>query len=160
MHKVFLSIGGNLGDRQANLATAIKEIGGKVGLVTAHSSIYETKAWGVEDQPDFLNQVLLVETDLSPIAILDTVLNIELAMGRIRERKWYTRLIDIDILFYDQQIINTERLIIPHPFIAKRNFVLAPLTEIAPDFIHPVLNKSIAGLYKDSPDSLDVWAID
>lgn len=159
MHKVFFSIGGNLGNRPINLATAITAITKKVGAVLSVSAIYETKAWGVENQPDFLNQVLAVATELSPMETLDTVLNIELEMGRVREQKWYTRLIDIDVLFYDNQIINSEKLTIPHPFIAKRNFVLAPLTEIAPDFVHPVLQKSIKELYKNSTDPLEVIII-
>jgi len=91
---------------------------------------------------------------------LETVLAIELEMGRIRERKWYTRLIDIDLLFFDNRIITSKKLIIPHPFLAKRNFVLAPLVEIAPNFIHPVLNTSVAELYKKSLDPLKVWAIE
>ncbi|MFK7981819.1 MAG: 2-amino-4-hydroxy-6-hydroxymethyldihydropteridine diphosphokinase [Saprospiraceae bacterium] len=159
MHKVFFSIGGNLGNRQANLVTAITEITKKVGAVSSISSIYETKAWGVENQPDFLNQVLLVTTKLSPMETLETVLNIELEMGRVRAQKWYTRIIDIDLLFFDNQVINSKKLTIPHPFIAKRNFVLAPLAEIAPDFIHPILQKSIKELYKKSPDPLKVEVI-
>ncbi len=160
MHKVFFSIGGNIGDRQANLVKAITEIGQRVGKILVASSIYETKAWGIENQPDFLNQVLLVETALTPLATLETILTIELEMGRIRAQKWYTRIIDIDLLFFDDQIITSQQLTIPHPFLAKRNFVLAPLAEIAPDFIHPVLQKSIKALYLDSKDPLKVWALE
>lgn len=159
MHKVFFSIGGNIGDRHSNLEQAVQEIGKKVGKILSISTIYETKAWGIENQPDFLNQALLVETKLSPLATLDVVLNIELGMGRIRERKWYTRLIDIDLLFFDHQIIESERLTIPHPFLAERNFVLAPLAEIAPDFIHPVFQRRISDLYKKSPDPLEVHIV-
>lgn len=160
MHKVFFSIGGNIGDRHTNLAGAVTAIAKKVGPVLSISSIYETKAWGIENQPDFLNQVLLVETNLSPLTTLETVLNIELEMGRIRTQKWYTRIIDIDLLFFDKQIVSSKKLTIPHPFITKRNFVLAPLAEIAPNFIHPILQKSIANLYTKSVDPLKVWAIE
>lgn len=159
MHKVFFSIGGNIGDRQTNLAKAIYEIGKRVGNMLRVSAIYETKAWGVENQPDFLNQVLLVETTLTPLETLETVLTIELEMGRIRTQKWYTRIIDIDLLFFDDQIIETQRLTLPHPFLAKRNFVLAPLVEIAPDFIHPKLQQSIKDLYQHSEDPLKVWSL-
>lgn len=159
MHKVFLSLGGNLGDRQANLDKALTAITAKIGIVLTVSSIFETKAWGIENQPDFLNQVILVETNLSPKETLAAALAIELEMGRVREQKWYTRIIDIDLLFFDQQIITSKKLTIPHPFIPERNFVLAPLVEIAPDFIHPILKKSISALYKDSKDPLEVSAV-
>ncbi|MEM6318299.1 MAG: 2-amino-4-hydroxy-6-hydroxymethyldihydropteridine diphosphokinase [Bacteroidota bacterium] len=155
-HQLYLSIGGNLGQRKANLAKAIELTSEEMGMVSQVSPIYETKAWGVENQPDFLNQALLVETMLSPEAALSTVLKIEAAMGRVRERKWYTRLIDIDILFYDDLVINTPKLTVPHPFIANRNFVLAPLADIAPDFIHPVLQKSVRELYRICKDPLPV----
>jgi len=160
LHKVFFSIGGNIGDRSTNLDKAITAIAKKIGPILSISSIYETKAWGIENQPDFLNQVLLVETNLSPLETLETVLAIELKMGRIRERKWYTRIIDIDLLFFDNRIMTSKKLTIPHPFLEKRNFVLAPLVEIAPNFIHPVLQKSIADLYRKSKDPLKVWAIE
>ncbi|MEM1123088.1 MAG: 2-amino-4-hydroxy-6-hydroxymethyldihydropteridine diphosphokinase [Bacteroidota bacterium] len=155
-HRLYLGIGGNLGQRAINLAKAIELISKKVGAVSRISPIYETKAWGVENQPDFLNQALLVETILSPEAALSTVLEIEAAMGRVRERKWYTRLIDIDILFYDELVTDSPQLTIPHPFIVQRNFVLAPLADIAPDFIHPVLQKSILELYQNCDDPLTV----
>lgn len=159
MHKVFLSLGGNLGDRQANLNKALTAIASKIGIVLAVSSIYETKAWGIENQPDFLNQVIVVETILSPQQTLEAALAIELEMGRIREQKWYTRIIDIDLLFFDQQIIATESLTIPHPFISQRNFVLAPLAEIAPNYLHPLTQESITTLYKNSKDPLEVSVV-
>ena len=160
MHKVFFSIGGNLGNRPVNLATAIEEITKKVGPILSVSAIYETEAWGVENQPDFLNQVLVVATELSAMETLETVLDIELEMGRVREQKWYTRIIDIDLLFFDNQIIDSKKLTIPHPFIAKRNFVLAPLAEIASDFIHPILQKSMKELYEKSSDPLEVIVVE
>ena len=156
MHKVFLSLGGNIGDRHRNLDKALTAITNKIGSVLAVSSIYETKAWGIKNQPDFLNQVILVETTLSPIATLEMALSIELKMGRKRTQKWYTRIIDIDLLFFDAEIITSKKLTIPHPFIPERNFVLAPLVEIAPDYIHPILQKSIISLYQNSVDPLEV----
>ena len=159
LHKVFLSLGGNLGDRRANLVNALAAITTKIGIVLSVSSIYETKAWGIENQPDFLNQVILVETILTPQRTLEAALAIELAMGRVREQKWYTRIIDIDLLFFDQQIIATETLTIPHPFISQRNFVLAPMAEIAPNYLHPITQKSITTLYKNSKDPLEVSVI-
>lgn len=156
MNKVFFSIGTNLANREQNLSNAIEQIIGQVGPLINVSSIYETKAWGVENQPDFLNQVLLVDTALSPRETLKTILQIEDDLGRVRTRKWFTRLIDIDILFYEDFIIQEKDLIIPHPYIQERNFVLAPLVEIAPNFYHPVLKKSIADLYIDCKDPLPV----
>lgn len=156
MNKVYLSIGGNLGNRKANLAKAAYLIEHQIGSVLAISSLYETKAWGVENQPNFLNQALVVETTLSPQKALEKALTIETKMGRKRERKWYTRLIDIDLLFFEQQIIKTDDLTLPHPYLAKRNFVLVPLAEIAPNFIHPTLHKSISELLKACPDTLPV----
>ncbi len=156
MNNVYLSIGGNLGKRKANLAKAIYLIEQYIGQIIALSGLYETKAWGVENQPDFLNQAIIVKTRLSPEQVLKYALGIENLMGRKRERKWYTRLIDIDLLFFEQQIINTTDLTLPHPFLAKRNFVLTPLAEIAPNFIHPILKKSVLELLKVCPDSLEV----
>ncbi len=159
MNKVYLGLGGNLGDREANLRKATQLIDLKVGKVLTTSSLYETKAWGIENQPDFLNQVLLVETALSPQLTLQTILNIELEMGRIRRQKWHTRLIDIDILFYKNWIVREANLIIPHSFLQARNFVLAPLFEIAPDLIHPLLQKTVSELYFECPDELKVFIL-
>lgn len=118
--------------------------------------VYETQAWGMTDQPDFLNQVLEVATTLSPEELLEQIKQIEQQMGRERRVKWGERLIDIDILFYEQAVIYTEKLKIPHPFLHERNFVLIPLQEIAPDFQHPVLQHSISQLLKSSKDLLYV----
>jgi 2-amino-4-hydroxy-6-hydroxymethyldihydropteridine diphosphokinase len=127
--------------------------------IIQESALYQTEAWGVEEQPFFYNQVLEVATSLSPLALLEVVLEIEAEMGRKRIQKWGTRLIDIDLLFYGQQIINSEKLILPHPFISERNFVLAPMAEIAPEFVHPVLGKNISMLLKESKDPLECLSI-
>ena len=153
---VYLGLGTNLGDRLANLEQSICRIAAQVGPILSQSRVYQTKAWGVVDQPDFLNQVIKVRTQLSPEVTLTTILAIETAMGRIRTRKWYTRLIDIDLLFYNALIIETPTLVVPHPYIQDRNFVLAPLVELAPDFVHPVLQKTMGELWKGCVDDLGV----
>jgi len=126
-----------------------------VGKIIECSSIYETAPWGVHEQPTFLNQVISIKTSYSPEELLDILLNIEVKMGRKRYRKWDSRLIDIDILFYENQIISTNRLILPHPEIENRRFTLAPLSEIAADEIHPLLNKTIEELLKETRDPLE-----
>ncbi len=151
----YLIIGGNLDNREQQLQIAKDWIQEKVGQIITASSVYETAAWGVTDQPDFLNQVLLVETNLSPIKLLDAIQWIETEMGRVRLRHWGERIMDIDILFYEDQIIDEPRLQVPHPGIPDRNFVLAPLAEIAPNFIHPIFQKSIESLSLACTDLLD-----
>lgn len=153
-HQTFLSIGSNLGDRLKNLRQAQNYITAEIGTVVQASSVYVTQAWGLRDQPDFLNQVLEVKTERMPAEILQKIQSIEQQMGRIPSAKWSKRLIDIDILFYDNQIIQTENLTIPHPFLHERNFVLAPLAEIAPDFLHPIFQISILELHQNSKDKL------
>ena len=147
--QIFIGLGTNMGERALNLQNAIERIEKKVGRVLAQSSIYETPAWGLTDQPDFLNQVIEIETAQSPPQILENILQIEIEMGRIREKKWGPRLIDLDILFYNNLILNTENLQIPHPYIHQRAFVLEPLNEIAPNFVHPVFEKTISDLVKE-----------
>lgn len=152
----FLLLGANLGDRKSNLEKAAHLIEKQIGFITARSALYETKPWGKTDQPDFLNQVLLLETEQTPEDILKSALTIEHDMGRIRIEKWGARIIDIDLLYVGDQILNSENLTLPHPGIAQRRFVLEPLVELAPDFIHPALNKSHRQLLAECVDPLIV----
>jgi 2-amino-4-hydroxy-6-hydroxymethyldihydropteridine diphosphokinase len=160
MNKVFLLIGGNLGDRLQNLHQAIRLLGVACGPVTQQSAVYETAAWGKTDQPAFLNQALALTTALPPRELIDTVLSVEETMGRQRLEKFGPRIIDIDILFYEDLIIDEANLTIPHPELQNRRFVLAPMQEIAPQFVHPVLNKTIEQLLKECPDQLEVKKCD
>ena len=153
---VFLLLGSNLGNRQQFLSQAIEYIETEIAPVIKASSIYETQAWGKTDLPDYLNQVVLLQTDLSAQAILKKILDIEILLGRRREEKWGSRTIDIDILFYGDGIINEENLQIPHPELHNRRFTLEPLAEIAPDFLHPTLNKNILQIKNELKDSLIV----
>lgn len=130
MEGVYIGLGTNLGDRHLNLGNAINLIGNQIGKVLKQSSIHETKAWGNTNQPDFLNMVIRIETELTPELLLEKCLSIEKEIGRVREEKWGPRIIDIDILYYNDLIIDNENLKIPHPFINEREFVLKPLTEI------------------------------
>lgn len=143
---IFLLLGSNLGDPADNLKRAGDEIRSRIGEITTSSSIYKTEPWGITDQPVFLNQVVDVKTTLLPASLLDTISAIERSFGRIRKRKWGERIIDIDILFYKDEIIHSERLDIPHRGIPFRRFTLEPLCEIAADFIHPEMKKSVAEL--------------
>jgi 2-amino-4-hydroxy-6-hydroxymethyldihydropteridine diphosphokinase len=156
MNNAFLSTGANLGDRKRNLQQANELLEKYCGQIIDRSSIYETAAWGKTDQPNFLNQVVAIETNLRPGQLMQEILHIEQLMGREREEKYGPRIIDIDILFFNNEIINQPGLIIPHPELEKRRFVLIPLAEIIPDFQHPVLHRSIAALLKDCPDELNV----
>ena len=152
MNKIFLGLGSNLGDKIENLKFALVEINLEIGRITAVSSIYETEAWGVINQDNYYNLVLAVETTILPLALIEKILKIEEKLGRKRDKKWDCRIIDIDILFYDNLIISTNNLQIPHPFIHKRNFVLEPLNEIDSSLIHPKLRKSINYLRSISED--------
>jgi 2-amino-4-hydroxy-6-hydroxymethyldihydropteridine diphosphokinase len=154
MNKAYLLIGGNMGDRLANLEMAKLAIYQEIGPILLSSSMYETAAWGKEDQPAFLNQALLIETNLIAHDLMMALLAIEKNMGRIRQEHLGPRTIDLDIIFFNDQIIDSANLTIPHPQIQKRNFVLTPLKEIAPNFIHPILKKSITQLLTDCEDPL------
>lgn len=153
MHIVFLGLGTNMGDRDANLNEAVRRINENIGTIRKASSLFETEPWGFENENSFLNMTAEVETMLTPSGVLGAILMIETQLGRIRGEKQYTsRLIDIDILFYDDLILDEIALKIPHPLMHKRRFVLVPLNEIAPDFIHPMLKKSIGSLLNSCKD--------
>lgn len=143
MAVVFLGIGSNLGRRKENCLKALEILKKKGLTLLASSSIIETEPWGVEDQPPFVNMVVKAETKLSPLQLLKTVKEIEKEMGRRETYRWGPRVIDIDILFYDSQVVDLPELKIPHPYIQDREFVLRPLSEIAPDLVHPILKKPI-----------------
>ena len=156
MYITYLLLGGNLGDRRKYIALAIAEIEAKIGNITKRSSLYETASWGKHDQPDFFNQVIEVKTSLKPQKLLSGILSIEAELGRKRIEKWGSRIIDIDILLYEGQVINEPELIVPHPYLAFRRFCLMPWCEIAPEFIHPLLKKNIQELLIELSDDLFV----
>ena len=141
--QVFISLGSNLGDRLQFLRNAVDQIGLRLGKVVKESKIYEAAAWGHTKQPDFYNQVIEIETELSPMQLLQGCLEIEKSLGRERSILWGERTIDLDILLYDGRSVQLENLRIPHPYLHLRNFVLVPLCEIAPDLIHPTMELSI-----------------
>jgi len=157
---VYLLLGSNLGDSEKYIEEAKKSINGTIGLIKQTSSLYKTAAWGNTNQPDFMNQVVVVSSTFSPQGVLKKIIEIEAQLDRIRIEKWAARTIDIDILFYNEQCIDEANLIIPHPYLHQRNFTLAPLMEIASDFIHPIFNKTIAELYETLSDGLSVQRID
>jgi len=156
MNKAYLLIGGNLGDRNKNLNEAIDRIARECGKIIKQSSLYETAAWGKTDQSAFLNQALVLQTELSPVELMKKLLGIEEKMGRQRKEKNDPRIIDIDILFFEDKILDTEFLTLPHPQIQNRRFALVPLNEIAADLIHPIFKKTISTLLKECPDKLEV----
>ena len=152
----FLLLGTNLGDRKKNLSVARNTIDVEVGTIIKASSIYQTAAWGKTDQPDFLNQALKVETTLSPNGILEKILKIEQGMGRRRDEKWGERIIDIDILLYEKEIVHSLRLTLPHPQLQHRRFALEPLAEIAGTEIHPTLALTVRAMLEQCADTLKV----
>jgi 2-amino-4-hydroxy-6-hydroxymethyldihydropteridine diphosphokinase len=159
MNKAYLLTGGNEGDRYLNMQQARTNIEHICGQLLQVSSLYETAPWGKTDQADFLNQVLLIETIWNPRQLLNALLQIEEKGGRIRTEKNAPRTIDIDILFYNNLVIDEPGLSIPHPRIADRRFVLEPLNEISPEYIHPVLDKTIHQLLLECTDELAVKKI-
>jgi 2-amino-4-hydroxy-6-hydroxymethyldihydropteridine diphosphokinase len=157
MNKVYLLIGGNIGDRLANLKMAIDCIEQTCGSMLKFSAIYETEAWGFKHQAAFLNQALLIDTSLNASQLMQALLAIEKKMGRIRDIPLGPRIIDIDIIYFNEEVVETALVSIPHPRLAERKFVLMPLVEIAPQYIHPVLNKNNALLLEECTDSSAVY---
>jgi len=161
MAKVYLSIGGNLGNREQYISMAREAIASRVGTIKKASSIYESEPWGFESDSNFLNQVLLVETTLSPAAIMLEISYIESKLGRVRNGKGYTsRTMDIDVLFYDHLILYTPELIVPHKLLHKRRFIIEPLKEIAGDLIHPLFSITINEIALSCTDTGRVWKYD
>lgn len=156
MNEAYLLTGGNIPDRMAYLSKARDEIKKRCGRILNQSSVYETAAWGKEDQDCFLNQVLKIATPLSAGDLLNMLLRIEEDLGRRREVRYGPRTIDIDILLFNNEMINQDGLKIPHPRMQDRRFVLVPLNEIAANAIHPVFKKKISRLLADCPDPLSV----
>lgn len=157
---IYLLIGTNLGDKKSNIKIALEKITTDVGVITAKSSVYETAAWGKLDQPSFYNLALKVRSGKTPIELLDSLQAIEKEMGRIRIEKWGERLIDIDMLYYEDQQISSPKLTVPHPELPNRRFALVPLVEIADNFVHPSLGKTNGELLQECKDLLEVKKVD
>lgn len=156
MEEAYLLLGSNLGDSKKYISEAISHITQEIGLLTGYSSLYQTASWGKADQPDFINQVVRVRTNLNPQQLLEKILVIETRLGRQRLEKWGSRIIDIDLLFYGDQIIQEENLSVPHPFLHQRRFTLMPLVELNPSLVHPVLQVTVEQLYENLVDDLSV----
>ncbi|MCC3160816.1 2-amino-4-hydroxy-6-hydroxymethyldihydropteridine diphosphokinase [Hymenobacter sp. 15J16-1T3B] len=155
-HTAYLLLGSNLGDRVVTLHRALVALAGKAGRLVAVSGVYETAAWGQEAQPAFLNQAVQLNTDLAPEQLLAACQQIEADLGRERLELWGPRTLDVDILFYDDLVLDTPALTIPHPRLPERLFALMPLADIATTYVHPQLGKSVADLLADCPDKLPV----
>lgn len=154
--RVYLLLGANLGNRQRAFTVARQNVIEQIGAITVQSSLYETAAWGITDQPAYLNQVLLVATYLKPDEVLTRTQAIEQQLGRIRAEKWGSRIIDIDLLFYEDLILNSPALTLPHPLLHARRFTLVPLAEIAPELVHPVLKQTVGTLLANCTDKGEV----
>lgn len=157
--KAFISLGSNMGDRLQYLKSAVKKIGAELGKLNKESMVYQAAAWGYTKQPDFYNQVIEIDTTLSPAQLLQGCLNIEKSLGRERSILWGERTIDIDILLYDGRSVQLEHLQIPHPYLHLRKFVLVPLCEIAPDLMHPTIELTIQQLLERCPDTLEIQPV-
>lgn len=153
---IFLGLGSNLGNRENNIKASLHFLQKNGVMIQELSSVYETDAWGNPNQESYLNMVVGVETELSVEQLLATCLVAEKEAGRVRLEKWGPRIIDIDIILYENKIINSDNLIVPHPLFAERKFVLIPLAEIAPNLVDPISKKSIVELLQQCPDKLEV----
>lgn len=156
---IILLLGSNLGDKRDMLERAVQAIGLQVGQVYRSSGLYETDAWGLEDQPSYYNQVLWVRTSLQPMQVLEATQAIEQQLGRERRIKWGARIIDIDILYHGSQVSEHPRLRLPHPFLHERRFTLVPLAEVAPRWVHPLLGLDSLQLLQQCADPLSVRAL-
>lgn len=156
---IFLSLGSNLGDRQKNMLSAMQFIDDEIGKISRKSSFYETEAWGNQDQDAFINAVIQLSSTFTAHQVLDIINSIERKLGRVRREKWGPRIIDIDIIYFDDQIISMHDLVVPHPLMQKRKFVLIPLAEIVPEFVHPRLLKKNAELLNECDDQSEVRLI-
>jgi 2-amino-4-hydroxy-6-hydroxymethyldihydropteridine diphosphokinase len=152
MNRAVLLLGTNQGNRRENLLTAAAFISDEAGSVSAASGIYETAAWGDQSQESYYNQVLITQTELQAGNLMKTLLHIETEMGRIRSKKWEPRIIDIDILYFNSDVVNEKDLTIPHPLLQERRFTLIPLAEVLPDFVHPLLKKNTLELLATCAD--------
>jgi 2-amino-4-hydroxy-6-hydroxymethyldihydropteridine diphosphokinase len=156
MNEVYLLLGSNEGDRLLWLQQGCQQINQLAGHIVQSSSLYETSAWGLQQQPDFINVVLIIHTTLTPNGLLEVIHTIEHNLGRQRKVLWGQRTLDIDILYFGHQVFQSPELQIPHPYISERRFTLVPLCEVAPKFVHPVLKKSNQQLLDECPDPLAV----
>lgn len=160
MNTAYLILGGNKGNTLENIEQAVQLIAEKAGVIKSKSDVFVTAAWGNTNQPDFLNQVLCLQTPLSAIDLLNITISIEQQLGRVRDQqKWAERTMDIDILFYNDDIINTSDLTIPHPLLQERKFVLVPMAQLAPMLVHPIIKKNIETLLSECSDKLEVVPI-
>jgi 2-amino-4-hydroxy-6-hydroxymethyldihydropteridine diphosphokinase len=155
-NKAYLLIGGNLGDRVSSLNQARALLTLRAGSITAVSAIYETAPWGIAEQASFLNQALQLETSLTAEELMQHILHAEEEIGRVRAEKYGPRIIDIDILLFNNEAFSHPTVTVPHPQLANRRFALQPLTEIAATYVHPILKKTISELLDDCPDTLPV----
>jgi 2-amino-4-hydroxy-6-hydroxymethyldihydropteridine diphosphokinase len=159
MNRAYLLLGSNLGNPKGQLKLAENLIKKRLGAIVRKSALYQTAAWGKTDQPDLINQVFIVETKKTAGESIAIILDLEKQMGRVRSTKNAARIIDIDILYFNKELIDLPHLQVPHPAIAQRRFVLTPLNELSPQFIHPVLGKTNHQLLLKCPDKLDVKKI-
>lgn len=158
--QTFLLLGTNLGDRKKNLADACRFIEDSIGKIIKVSSVYQTEPWGKKEQPEFLNQALKVETELPAHGLLHAAIQIEKQLGRKREERWGERTMDIDILFYGEEVIESDDLVVPHPRIAERRFVLEPLAEIGGEVVHPVVKMKVSEMLERCEDELKVVRVE